>query len=321
MSTEPLPRVSLCLLTYRRASILPRTLDSLLAQTHGDFELIINDDCSPDETESIAREYARRDPRVRYHRNPRNLRYAGNQNAAVRRAGCDYVGIVHDGDLYRADLLEQWTRALLRAPSAALVFNNAGRLDSHGRIVAYWQPSAYESVVAGRSLLDELLRLPGSPIFGIAMVRRSRVLEAGPFDPRLPVLADLDMWMRLLLRYDAAYVPEPLYAIAPREADHQNRFVNWRVRREQELIHALNYRRRCAVAAGGDVQHARLGRAIARMLWKIRVKHLLACARHGEPRALAEGLRYCMQRPTPLQLDGVPDSVLDWEAFDQSLQL
>jgi len=75
------------------------------------------------------------------------------------------------------------------------------------------------------------------------MVRRSRVLEVGPFDARLPTLADVDMWLRLLLKYDVAYVAEPLYAIAARESDHHNNYGNWRVRQESELIHELNWRR------------------------------------------------------------------------------
>jgi glycosyltransferase involved in cell wall biosynthesis len=64
-----LPFVSICLLTYNRASELPKTLDSLLAQTHSDFELIINDDRSPDDTEAICREYEKKDTRVNYFKN------------------------------------------------------------------------------------------------------------------------------------------------------------------------------------------------------------------------------------------------------------
>jgi len=243
MPGNPLPRASLCLLTYKRAGILRRTLDSLLAQSHGDFELVINDDCSPDETEDICRSYARQDSRVRYHRNPSNLRYAGNQNAALLRARTDYVGIVHDGDLYRSDMLEKWLSALVSQPSAAIVFNAVEKLDEHGKVIGIFR-HPYGELTQGHTLLDQMLVELASPIFGIVMVRRSAVLEAGPFDPRLPVLADVDMWMRLLVNHDAAYVAEPLYAAAPREVGHHNSFRNWNVREEHELIHALNFRRR-----------------------------------------------------------------------------
>jgi glycosyltransferase involved in cell wall biosynthesis len=315
-----LPRVSLCLLTYRRANVLPRTLDSLLAQTHGDFELIINDDCSPDHTERVCREYAARDSRIRYVRNPRNLRYAGNQNAALRRANTDYVGIVHDGDIYHLDMVEKWTAALASQPTAALVFSPAEQLDAQGQVLRAHQPSPYRSLIPGRQMLDDLLTTWHSPIFGIVMVRRAHVFEAGPFDPRLPVLADIDMWMRLLLRHDAAHVPEPLFGISPREADHHNTDTNWRVREEHELIYALNFRRRHA-AAPESPEAARQRLAIQTMFWKIRARYLAVCARHGKLDAFARGVRFCIANPSPLALHGEPDAVLSWDGVDAMLKL
>ena len=306
-----LPRVSVCLLTYKRAAILPRTLDSLLGQTHSDFELVINDDSSPDGTEAVCREYARRDHRVRYFRNAHNLRYAGNQNAAVLRAATDYVAIVHDGDVYRPDMLRRWTEALHAHANAALVFNAADRLDAAGRVVGIYRHDLYADVISGDSMLDEMLSTDSSPIYGIVMLRRTRVLEAGPFDPRLPVLADVDMWMRLLLRNDVAYLPEPLYAIAPREAEHHNCYENWRVAQERELIWALNFRRRSEQLGSGNRHLARL--SVMRRLWQMRILQCGACGYHLKYRALREGLAFMWQRPWPLDLSGIPDSVLTWD--------
>jgi glycosyltransferase involved in cell wall biosynthesis len=316
MSGSQLPRASLCLLTYKRAQVLPRTLDSLLRQSHDDFELIINDDCSPDDTQAVCTEYARRDPRIRYCRNARNLRYAGNQNAALCRATTDYVAIVHDGDVYRSDLLERWTKALVDNPSAAVAFSAAERLDEEGRVtMVYRHP--YAPLVPGRQLLDEMFHSLASPIFGIVMVRRSHVRALNPFDPRLPVLADVDMWMRLLAKHDAAYVAEPLYGVSPREAGHQNTYTNWRVREEHELIYALNHRRRFVHDPSGP-EATRNRRAMASMLWRARAQQLFACLRHGEARGLLRGLGYLRSRPSPLATDDVADCVLTWEDFERA---
>jgi glycosyltransferase involved in cell wall biosynthesis len=65
-----LPRVRIGLPAYNGERHLPAALDSLLAQTYGDFELIISDNASTDRTEEICREYAARDSRIRYHRSP-----------------------------------------------------------------------------------------------------------------------------------------------------------------------------------------------------------------------------------------------------------
>ncbi len=315
MANEPLPRVSICLLTYKRAHVLPRTIESLLAQSHGDFELIINDDQSPDDTEEVCREYERRDPRVRYFRNAVNLRYAGNQNAALLRATSDYVAIVHDGDVYRPDLIEKWIRALVEQPTAAIVFNALEAMDETGRVVRVYR-SSYPPLVRGIELFDEMIRRQGSPIFGIVMVRKPLILSVGPFDPRLPTLADVDMWLRLLLRYDAAYIDEPLMRIAPREPGHVNTGANWRVREEHELIYALNSARRYP---GQEREIANLRREIAPMLWGLRLRSMLYSLRHGQIRVAVEGLGFMVRRPDFAAV-ALPDSVLNWEGALRRMQ-
>jgi glycosyltransferase involved in cell wall biosynthesis len=234
------PLVSACLLTYNRAIVLPRTIEDILSQTFGDFELVINDDRSSDHTEEVCRSYAARDPRIRYFRNDTNLRYAGNQNAAVARARGKYVAFLHDGDRYSPRLLQEWTAALEAHPSAGLVFNAINILDRDGEITRGID-HGYSACTAGLTLYDEMLGELDSPIFGIVMARRQALLDAGPFDTSLPVLADVDMWFRLLRHHDVCYVAERLYSIYPREEDHPNARVNWRIRDELARI----YQRAC----------------------------------------------------------------------------
>jgi glycosyltransferase involved in cell wall biosynthesis len=305
---SPLPHVSVCLLTYNCATLLPRSIESLLAQSHGNFELIVNDDCSTDGTEELCRSYARRDARVRYVKNRANLTFSGNQNAAILRARSEYVALVHQGDVYRSDMIEKWTRALVDHPTAALVFNGAERMDEHGRTnFVYRHP--YPPLMRGVDLFDAIIRTGGSPIFGIVMVRRQFVSDAGPFDPRLPVLADVDMWHRLLLRHDVAYVAEPLMKISPRGPGHVTEPSNWRVQREHELIHALSSARR---HPGDPAAVARLRREIAPMVWKQRLRSLAYCLRHRRWRGVADGLAFIL-RHADFAAGASPDSVLDWE--------
>lgn len=290
-----LPFVSICLLTYKRAAVLPRSIDSLLGQTHRDFELIINDDRSPDETESICRDYEKRDTRVKYFRNERNLRYAGNQTAAIGRARGEYVAIVHDGDIYRSDLIEKWTRALVKHPTAALVFNGAESIDEQGRVTAVHR-HPYGELVRGHVLLDQMLQQSGSPIYGIVMVRRSAVLVAGPFDERIPTLADVDMWMRLLLRGDAAYLNESLLQIAAREPGHYNSLGNWKVMAEQELIYRLNLPRRFPRRTPEAEQVLENCR---RVLRRARLMTILVCLKRGLWRKAAQGVVFSLSATFP----------------------
>jgi glycosyltransferase involved in cell wall biosynthesis len=230
------PTVSACLLTYKRAAVLPRTIGDLLSQSFTDFELVINDDCSPDNTKEICEAFAAKDPRVRYCRNERNLRYAGNQNAAVTRARGKYVAFLHDGDRYSPQLFERWVAAMEKCPKAALVFNAVNVLDREGNVSGGYD-HGYNPCNPGLEFYDHMLTSIHSPIFGIVMARRDALLAAGPFDVSLPVLADIDMWFRLLSQGDVAYVPERLYSIYPREADHPNARVNWAIRDELTRIY------------------------------------------------------------------------------------
>jgi glycosyltransferase involved in cell wall biosynthesis len=157
------PRISVVLTTYNRSRVLPTTLDSVLAQSCADFELIVSDDCSPDATEAVCREYMRRDPRVRYRRNPKNLRMPGNLNAGIAEARGVYVANLHDGDIYRADLLEKWSGALDRHPNAAFVFNQyeAGELGGPTRL---YRSDLPECIDGREFLLTVFTAQFGSPV-------------------------------------------------------------------------------------------------------------------------------------------------------------
>jgi glycosyltransferase involved in cell wall biosynthesis len=219
------PPVSVCLTTYNRGEVLPRSIESLQAQTFSDFELIINDDCSPDATEEVCRDYAARDPRVKYFRNTENLKMPGNLNAAIGRASGELVANLHDGDWYRPELLEKWKAALDDAPGAGFVFNHYEVVDRDGssHIATFGPP------VNGAELARHFFRTFTSCVWGTVMARASAYRQTGPFDARYGFISDVDMWLRLGRDHDVAYVPEPLITITPREPTHPYAFMHWRV--------------------------------------------------------------------------------------------
>ncbi|HEX2037869.1 MAG TPA: glycosyltransferase family 2 protein, partial [Chloroflexota bacterium] len=86
--------MSVCISTYNRSRYLRRAIESVLGQTFGDFELIVSDDRSPDDTAEVVAQY--RDPRLRYHRNAENLGLVGNYNRCLELARGQYIGIFDD---------------------------------------------------------------------------------------------------------------------------------------------------------------------------------------------------------------------------------
>lgn len=91
-SSNPLPCVSICVPTYRGAAYLANTIESVLAQTFTDFELVIIGDNSPDETRSVVARYS--DPRIRYLKNQHNLGPEGNWNRCLQEARGRYFKLI-----------------------------------------------------------------------------------------------------------------------------------------------------------------------------------------------------------------------------------
>ena len=130
---ERAPRVSIGLPVYNGARYVRGAIESLLSQTFADFELIICDNASTDQTQSICTAFAARDPRVRYHRNAANLGAAANFNLAFRLArGAYFKWAAHD-DLHAPDYLTQCVAALDADPSAVLAHAATRVIDDAGR--------------------------------------------------------------------------------------------------------------------------------------------------------------------------------------------
>src|SRR5262245_27356318 len=100
--TGPSPRVSVLMTAYNRAAYIGAAIESVLAQTWSDFELIVSDDHSADSTVDIVREYAGRDRRIRLSINDRNLGDYPNRNAAASLSRGEFLKY-HDSDdlMYR----------------------------------------------------------------------------------------------------------------------------------------------------------------------------------------------------------------------------
>src|SRR6516162_3190412 len=94
------PSVSVVLVTHNRASLLNATIDCVLRQTMGDFELIIADDASPDRTQEVCQRWTMSDSRIHYQRRPENMGMPQNLNMGILASTGKYVAILHDDDVY-----------------------------------------------------------------------------------------------------------------------------------------------------------------------------------------------------------------------------
>jgi glycosyltransferase involved in cell wall biosynthesis len=133
MSTTP--RLTVGLPVYNSSAYVAESIEAILGQTFGDFELLISDNASTDDTGDICRGYVKQDSRVSYFRQPQNLGLAPNHNFVVERARADLFKWAAGDDLYARDLLEKCVAALDADPGVVLAHSWTALIDGNGDFV------------------------------------------------------------------------------------------------------------------------------------------------------------------------------------------
>lgn len=193
------PLVSVCIPAYQAARYLQATIDSILAQTHRDFELVIVDNASTDGTREILD--AITDDRVRVVRNESTIPVVDNFNCAVRHTRGELVKLVCADDLLAPDCLGEQVAVLVNSPDVALVSARTDFVDDDGEVIV---KARGLRGMGGRLPADTAVRRlvhnGGNPIGApvAVMFRRVDFDRCGGFHNDQPFLADLDLWVRLL---------------------------------------------------------------------------------------------------------------------------
>jgi teichuronic acid biosynthesis glycosyltransferase TuaG len=123
--------VSIITPAYRAAAVVPATIESVLAQTWTDWEMLVADDCSPDNTREVVREWATRDPRIRLIALERNGGPAAARNGALEQARGRWIAFLDSDDLWLPQKLER-SIAFAEREKAALVYTGYRRITADG---------------------------------------------------------------------------------------------------------------------------------------------------------------------------------------------
>ena len=203
MSGERCPKVSVVIPTYNRADLLPRAVNSVLAQTFDDYEIIIVDDCSADGTQEVIRRIE--DVRVRAFRHSENSTGANARNTGIANAGGEYVAFLDDDDEYLSDALEGLV-ALMDGSPTEVGFGYGWLREfnqSTGRMVRSG------GVVRNGDILEDALAM-APPMGTVPMIaRRSALEDVGGFDPKLTNHDDANLVTRMCLSgYHVACLPK-----------------------------------------------------------------------------------------------------------------
>jgi len=214
MTTSRIAKVSVCIPVYNGSRYIGESIDSVLAQTYEDFDLIVCDNCSTDNTGEIVRSY--HDKRITYTRNKENLGLVGNANRCLELAKGEYICIWHHDDIMLPDNLQRKVDFLDQNPKVGFVHSNLIRIDDFGETIApqiWGKASKRDYIEDGLTLLNNYLSKLhlGARIFiGAVLARRECYEKVGGFNPQFPHTNDSEMWIRMMLFYNVACIGTPL---------------------------------------------------------------------------------------------------------------
>lgn len=194
-------KVSVLIPAYNAEPYIKAAIDSILGQTYQDFELIVVDDCSTDDTYNIISQYVARDSRITAFRNEHNQGIAKNRNKLLGFATGEYIIWQEADDISLPQRIEHQLAFMEAHPNVAICGGYLECFDEK-KIVGIRKYSSIDAEL--RKLVFRYAPVPQPA----AIIRRSCLIEVGPYNPDYTPADDLEMTLRLGSHYELANLPE-----------------------------------------------------------------------------------------------------------------
>jgi glycosyltransferase involved in cell wall biosynthesis len=213
-----MPKVSICLPVYNGENYLAKAIESALAQTFGDFELLIANDCSTDQTQQIIDNYVKKDKRIKSWINEKNLKLFGNYNACMERASGEFIKLFAHDDLFDPTLLQRMLDVFAKHPNLSLVTSARCWIDADGKRIEadseraaqimrpFEQDTQLTAAEAITGTMKELTNWLGEP--SSQMFRKAHA--DGGYDTNFKQIGDLELSYRLLQHGDYYFIADEL---------------------------------------------------------------------------------------------------------------
>ena len=202
-------KVSIIIPTYNRAYCIERSIKSVLEQTYQEFELLIVDDGSSDNTQDVVNSIE--DERIRYVPMPENKGVAAARNEGIRQAAYEYIAFQDSDDVWKPDKLEKQMQVLCENLWAGMVYcaYEGHREDGNMVIVPDEQMPLYDKQ---GDIYHKLLcrNTIGAPT---VLVRKECFLRAGLFCENMTCLEDWELFVRIAKDYEIVFMEEPLLIV------------------------------------------------------------------------------------------------------------
>jgi hypothetical protein len=220
------PLISVLIPSFNYARYLPTAIESVLRQDFRDFELLISDDGSNDESVEVIRGYAARDPRIRYHFHSPNLGIPHHWNWCLEAARGEFIKFLFADDCFTfRHSLGRMVESLERHPRAVLAACARLIIDERSQPVEVWNPPHPRGPEPGTRAIARCLWQEANLIGEPSAVLFRRDPTGRGFDALLRQQVDLEFWFHLLQQGEFVYDPEPLCAFRVHPAQQTLRNV------------------------------------------------------------------------------------------------
>jgi len=196
------PEVSVIIPTKNRAHYVSSAIQSVLDQTFGDFEIIVVDGASIDNTREVISKFD--DERICYIREKKDRGVSASRNTGIKHSRGKFIGFLDDDDRWMPTKLEKQLNLINKNPHIGVVSTGAWEIKNSGKVTGYTFP-----LLRG-NIFPKILRNNCVGGCSKVLVRKECFKKVGLFDEKLPAGEDFDLWIRLAKYYQFDYVRECL---------------------------------------------------------------------------------------------------------------
>lgn len=238
------PNVSVVIPSYNHGKFIQECIQSVLNQTYQDFEIVITDDGSSDNTVSKIQEFS--DSRIKLFKFPVNMGASIAANHCILNSNGKYIAMLNSDDVWLSNKLTMQVDYLEKNSNIAAVFGKAHLIDSYNRRLSKF--GVYKNVFdVENKTRHEWLRfffLTGNCLcHPCSLIRRDAYFDVGLLNPTLSGLPDFDLWVRLCLKYDIHILDQELinFRMLDEAMNASGDNINNRIRNKFEYKQVLNH--------------------------------------------------------------------------------
>ncbi|MEP5284912.1 MAG: glycosyltransferase [Alloalcanivorax venustensis] len=215
MSKQPI--VSVFMPVYNQEDLVAESIESVIDQSFTDWELVIGDDCSTDNTYEVARGYQERFPeKIRLFRNQKNLGITGNCNKLLKHCNGKFVAFTAGDDLFLPGKLEKQVALMDSRSDCVLSYHDIAVFDNEtGETIRFWNTGEGASnpvVGKAKNVAKELVSHGTAFMAALSIMVRRRAIPSSGYDERVPIASDWLLWIDICANSDGTveFIPNVL---------------------------------------------------------------------------------------------------------------